>query len=210
MTTLTIPPAMPTYALANGAAAVFDILNSDPEAAFDALAQHAAEAISAPMAGISFFDATEPGRQREWFKACKNLPAATLTKDQSFCWPLFDTASPSFPTAEALPSHVVITDMRTDERHIEHPWVVGPPHVCFYAATSIVLQGHIIGALSVFDNTARDITADELNQLAALAALAAARLEARLEVRQKSLTALMPPSALAGPNVALAPEQHTQ
>ena len=122
----------------------YDILDTPAEAAFDDLAQRAAEVFGATMAGISFFDtgdanatrlALSPdglGRDawREWFKSRVNFPVDSLARELSFFLPV-----------AAVTEHrlriFVVPDTLADKRFRDHPLVSGPPHICLYAGAAI-------------------------------------------------------------------------
>ena len=172
----------------------YRILDTPPEPAFDDLAQRAAKAFGTTMAAISFFERDEssilagaPGNDggemrpivREWFKAYTGLPFPALAQERCFFLPAF-TATPRRPTVFAIP------DMLADKRFRDHPFVAGPPHICFYAGSGIFSPaGELLGVLSVFDTVSREVVAPELEALKNLAGLTQARLEARLEARSE-------------------------
>jgi diguanylate cyclase (GGDEF)-like protein/PAS domain S-box-containing protein len=157
----------------------YEILDTQAEPAFDDLARRAAEALAAPMAGISFFDTS--GEWREWFKARIGFPAASLSRDDSFFLPATQPGVPSRLT-------FVVVDTLADKRFRDHRLVVDKPYLGFYAGAAIVAQGETIGVLSVFDTVSRDISARELEVLCNLANLVAARLDARLAARRERRT----------------------
>lgn len=156
-----------------------EVLDSQPEAAFDELARQAATALQATMAGISFFDrpANPSLPWREWFKARAGFPARALSQAESFFLPASDARADVART-------FVVPDLLGDKRFRDHRLVAGPPNLCFFAGAA-VLSGdrEIIGAVAVFDTVARDCSQQELDALVRLADLVAARLEARLQTR---------------------------
>ena len=161
----------------------YEILDTPPEAAFDDISRRAAEALHAPMAGISFF--SEPLVQshlqsgREWFKSRYNFPCDEFSAAQRFFLP------PQLPAKRAQGT-MVIPDALADKRLRDHPLVSGPPYLCFYAGAGIFSRtDELIGVLSVFDSIARDLAAADKVALMNLATLVAARLEARAEARRE-------------------------
>ena len=188
----------------------FEILDTPPEAAFDDLARRAAEAINAPMAGISFFAIDDSvaadqgisdaeGGWREWFKARINLPITSLSPNQCFFLPALQTlASPS-----AGPRVFVIPDTFADKRVRDHPLVIGVPHICFYAGAPIFSKSRqLLGVLSVFDTASRELTVLEREALSNLAGLIGARLEARAEARRERRAAQESEPYVIPPNPA--------
>jgi len=98
------------------------------------------------------------------------------------------------PLKDALCTHamreagcIVVPDARRDERFCDHPLVVEPSFVRFYAAYPLVSrEGTALGCLCVFDPQPRDrLTGDECVTLAALAEAATAMLE-RWQVERSS------------------------
>ena len=168
---------------ANDTLARYEIFDTQPEAAFDDIARRAAEALRAPMAGISFFDSggeQQEGREwREWFKARHHLPFTELSAADCFFLPA------RLPAKRAQKPFVV-PDALADKRLRDHPLVSGPPYLCFYAGSGIFSRANeLIGVLSVFDTVARDLTASDMEALTNLATMLGARLEARAEARRE-------------------------
>lgn len=175
-----------------GGVARYDILDTPPEPAFDNLARRAAEATGTPMAAISFFERAQSAAStvnskdigsdslpitREWFKARVGLAFAALETEQCFYLPAF--------VATGRPMVFVIADTLAETRFRDHPLVVGPPNIRFYAGCGLFsVDGELIGVLSVFDIASRNLAAQQEEALKNLAALAQARLEARVERRR--------------------------
>jgi diguanylate cyclase (GGDEF)-like protein/PAS domain S-box-containing protein len=181
----------------------YEILDTEPEAAFDDLARRAAEVLETPMAGLSFFDRAEfesdlngvhdiaprvpSTTPREWFKSRINFPFTTLALEQSFFRYYLQRYDAGALLRTAHGSRTfVIADALADKRVRDSLLVTNPPHICFYAAAPIFSRTHeLIGALSVFDVAARDASPRQLEALSNLADLASARLEARAVARRE-------------------------
>ena len=188
----------------------YAILDTPPEAAFDDLARRAADAINAPMAGISFFaiddDATNgngvgdgAGAWREWFKARINLPVSELRSENCFFLPALQTLA----TSSVGPRVFIIPDTLADKRVRDHPLVVGTPHICFYAGVPIFSKSRqLLGVLSVFDTASRELTVLDREALINLAGLLGARLEARAEARRERRAAQESGPYMAAPHLA--------
>jgi len=174
----------------------YEILDTPPEAAFDDLARRAAQAINAPMAGISFFAVHEEaaagvtlngagvaaGAWREWFKARINLPIMNLSPADCFFLPALQALTNSMAGSRVF----MIPDALADKRVRDHPLVVGVPHICFYAGAPIFSKSRqLLGVLSVFDTSSRELSSLESEALSNLAGLIGARLEARAEARRE-------------------------
>ena len=91
-------------------------------------------------------------------------PAAT-----SFC-ELF------FHTRQDL---IVVEDTRQDVQFANHPLVLGPPHVRFYAAARLALNGHTLGTLCAYALRPRQMSAEQLALVRSLAEAAVALLHQR-------------------------------
>lgn len=143
----------------------YDILDSDPEEAFDDLVAIAAGICKVPMAVVSLID-----RDRQWFKAKLGVDADETSRDVAFC-------------AHAIhdPDHVmVVPDAREDDRFRDNPMVTGDPNVRFYAGAPLKSsEGHALGTLCVIDDQPRDLDPAQLAALEALSRQASRVLELR-------------------------------
>jgi len=147
-----------------------DVLDSAPEAQFNALVRAAAFVAGTPISLLSLVDAN-----RQWFKANIGLPGVTqTTRDAAFC-------AHTILQEEVLE----VQDARRDERFSDNPLVVGHPGIRFYAGAPIRLaDGCCVGSLCVIDRSPRKLSAEQLEILRQLALAAAAALEGRRAVQQ--------------------------
>jgi signal transduction histidine kinase len=143
----------------------YQVLDTEPETAYDTLVRLAASVCGAPIALISLADAS-----REWFKASYGLGGMTETPRASgFC----DHAIRGTGVFE-------VADAREDERFAAHPLVTGAPLVRFYAGVPLVTpEGDALGAICVLDREPRSLTPAQREQLELLARLAVEELERR-------------------------------
>ncbi|WP_176256751.1 PAS domain S-box protein [Derxia lacustris] len=155
-----------------GSLHALDVLDSAPEAEFDALVRAAALACQVPISLISLIDA---GRQ--WFKANLGLPGVRETsRDLAFC-------------AHAVLGDELfeVPDARLDARFAGNPLVTGAPHIRFYAGMPLRLaDGSRIGTLCVIDRAPRQLDATQRELLRCLARAAALALAARREQQQRA------------------------
>ena len=147
------------------ALSALEILDSAPEAQFDALVRAASLACGMPIALLSLVD-----RDRQWFKASTGLPGVTQTpRDMAFC-------------AHAVLGDDLfeVPDAQRDPRCSDNPLVTGKPDVRFYAGAPIRLSdGHRIGTLCVVDRQPRQLNDAQRDILRSLAQVAASALEGR-------------------------------
>ncbi len=149
-----------------------NVLDSAPEAVFDALVHAASAVCGTPISLISLLDA-----RRQWFKANVGLPGVTETdRDVAFC-------------AHAVRGEDVfeVEDATRDQRFAENPLVTGDPSIRFYAGMPICLpDGHRIGTLCVIDRIPRKLSEEQRAALRSLTDAAAQALQwrhAMLELR---------------------------
>jgi GAF domain-containing protein len=134
----------------------FEVLDSEPEADFDALVEIASEVCGTPIALLSLVD-----EGRQWFKARKGLDAVETPRDQAFC-------------AHAIlgDTPLVVEDACADPRFRENPLVTGEPNIRFYAGAPLVTRdGHGLGTLCVIDRVPRALSSIDVNELRILEAL---------------------------------------
>ncbi len=141
------------------------ILDTPPEAAFDALTRLAADRFDVPIALISLVD-----DHRQWFKSRVGLQATETPREHAFC-----------AHAIAQPGEVMmVPDATQDARFAGNPLVTGDPGIRFYAGAPLVTStGHALGTLCVIDSRPRTLTPAQVTQLQALADQVVGELEER-------------------------------
>ena len=141
------------------------VLDTAPEAEFDALVRAASLACGTPIALISLID-----EERQWFKANLGLPGLTETpRDLAFC-------------AHAVLGDELfeIPDATQDSRFADNPLVTGQSNVRFYAGAPVRLSGgQRIGTLCIIDHRPRRLDDSQREILRSLALVAAQALEGR-------------------------------
>ncbi|MBN3858842.1 diguanylate cyclase [Paraburkholderia sp. Ac-20340] len=134
-----------------------DILDSDPEEAFDRITRLAARAFGVPVVLVSLVD-----EDRQWFKSHYGITACETPRSMSFC-------------AHAVLSKrmLVVEDALDDERFLDNPLVLGAP--------LRLADGQVIGTLCLIDTQARNFEPGDAEALADYAQL----VERELEVRRQ-------------------------
>lgn len=137
------------------------ILDTDPEAHFDALCRTAQRLFGVATAYVSLVDA-----ERQWLKACAGTMPAQTPRDASFC-----------TLTIAQDAVLVVPDARRDPRFAKLPIVTGPPHVAFYAGAPLILRpGLRLGSLCLVDPRPRTFSAADEAALRDLAEIVVAQL----------------------------------
>ncbi|RYE61107.1 MAG: GAF domain-containing protein [Hyphomicrobiales bacterium] len=147
-----------------------EVLDTDSEPEFDALAHAAATVCDAPTALISLIDT-----DRQWFKARVGFdgPAET-SRDLSFC-----------AYAVLNDELLLVEDASLDARFADHPSVTGDEHLRFYAGVPLRLSNGLpIGSLCVTDRMPRRLYAAQRAALERLGVAVVRALEGRSAIRQ--------------------------
>jgi GAF domain-containing protein len=148
-----------------------DVLDSEPEEAFDDLVRRAAAATGAPVAVITLVD-----EARQWFKARVNLELEATDRELSFC-----------AHAILTPDEVtVVPDTLADERFDDNLLVTEDPNIRFYAGAPVTTRdGYAVGTICVIDTAPRGLTDEQADALRSLAREVSRQLEARRIARAR-------------------------
>jgi two-component system NtrC family sensor kinase len=140
------------------------ILDSLSESSYDGLTKFAAQICDCPYSLISFVD-----RDRQWFKSSHQLSVRQMAREGGFC------------AYAILEDHFfLVSDAAKDKRFKNHPFVIGPPHIRFYAAAPVIIgNGLNVGVICVMDTKPRNFDSKQIEALKNLAAMVASLLSHR-------------------------------
>lgn len=151
----------------------YEVLDSPPEDAFDAVVRLAAEVCATPVALITLVD-----EARQWFKARVGWDVNELPREIAFC-------------AHAIQGQDIclVPDALSDERFRANPLVLSEPHIRFYAGMPILTNdGFALGTLCVIDYEPRDaLSADQVRCLELLAKETMTQLELRRALNETAV-----------------------
>lgn len=142
----------------------YHILDTEPEQAFNDLAQLAAFVCSTPMAMVSLID-----ERRQWFKARTGVDVAQIPREHAFC-----------QYAMRAEDVYEIPDTAADPRFDHNPLVTGSPYIRFYSGAPLLTpEGQCVGTLCALDVVPRQLSPDQREALRVLARQVMALLELR-------------------------------
>ena len=146
----------------------YEILDTEPETAFDDLTLIASYVCQTPIALISLIDA-----DRQWFKSKVGVSVTETSRDVAFC------------ASAILQSDLfIVPDASQDERFANNPLVVSEPGIRFYAGAALIGDGHALGTLCVVDRVPRTLAPEQLEALRALSRQAQAQLDLRRNLKK--------------------------
>ncbi|MEO8093927.1 MAG: GAF domain-containing protein [Pseudolysinimonas sp.] len=130
------------------------IVDTAPEAKYDRIVSMARQLFGTESAAFSVTD-----HDRQWYKSRIGIDVEEIARSESFCAPTVERRGP-----------LIVADALDDPQFSKNPFVLGDPHVRFYAGFPIHSRsGEPIGVLCVFDpqpRRAADVDIALLHRLA--------------------------------------------
>ncbi|HSP25839.1 MAG TPA: GAF domain-containing protein, partial [Saliniramus sp.] len=134
----------------------YEILDTEPEEAFEEIVKIAAHVFQAPISVVNFI-----AEGRQWFKAEIGLGIRETPLDISIC-----------ASAILQPGLFTVPDIRADRRFSSFPGVTGEPGLRFYAGALLETpEGLPLGTVCVLDHQPRPegVSPEQASTLLALA-----------------------------------------
>ncbi|QHG15788.1 GAF domain-containing protein [Nostoc sp. ATCC 53789] len=149
----------------------YQILDTEPEEAYDNLAQLAAFICGTSISLVNFID-----ENRQWFKAKVGLDVSEMPRSIGLSY-----------LCQERRNVVVVPDTLADEKLANNPVVTGYPYVRFYAGVPLITpKGDMLGTLCVIDQVPKELSQKQVEALVALSRLVIDQLELRRYVTEVS------------------------
>ena len=141
-----------------------EMMDTPNEEPYDGIVEVAAALFETPIALLTLLDS-----ERQWFKASVGVPVCSTHRADALC-------NHTIIGSKTL----VVNDTTRDHRFKDHRFVVGEPHLRFYAGTPLISdREQAVGTLCVLDVRPREFDAARYRLLERLARQAVEALESR-------------------------------
>ncbi len=147
----------------------YDILDTEPEEAFDRLTRLGVQLFDVDVAFVAFVT-----DERQWFKSTVGLSKDETSLAVSFCDYAIEDAAP-----------LVVDDATEDERFADNPFVTDDGYRFYAGAPLVTPNGFAIGTYVIMDKEPRRLTGADTQQLTSLADMAMDELELRQKTRDR-------------------------
>jgi len=146
----------------------YEILDTDREEEFDAIARVAARICGTPIALVSLVDET-----RQWFKSKVGLDVEEMPRDVAFCAHTILQSEP-----------LVVPDAQKDARFSHNPLVTSDPQIRFYCGMPLMNENGLgLGSLCVIDKKPRQLNAEQMEGLEVLRQAVVTKMQLRRVLR---------------------------
>ncbi|PTY01364.1 hypothetical protein DB346_13610 [Verrucomicrobia bacterium LW23] len=147
----------------------YEILDTPPDDAFDAITQVVASVLDVPIAIVSLVDT-----DRIWFKSHHGIDVQQIGRDPGLCASVILNDAP-----------LVLPDARLNPYTVANPLVAGDMGLRFYAGVPLVTHdGFRIGSLCAVDLRPREITQKQLEILRNMGDVVMDQMELRIASRK--------------------------
>ena len=144
------------------------ILDTSVEKAYEDITKLLSESLEVPIAMVNFMDF-----DRDWFKSRVGSPLIESPVHRSFCESFFSSDE----------DVIVVPDTLQSEELSQHPLVTGEPHVRFYAAARLVVNGQTLGTLCAYDVRPRHLLPEQIEHLKVLTQAVVELLQSRTKTK---------------------------
>ncbi|HET8714327.1 MAG TPA: ATP-binding protein [Holophagaceae bacterium] len=164
------PPIPADEAARLAALRALRILDTPPDPKLDRLTRLVAKVLDAPTVLVTLVD-----EHRQWFKSKVGMEGQEMPRRLSFC-----------AHAVAAGDRLEIPDTTRDPRFADHPFVLGPPHIRFYAGELLRdPEGRALGTLCILGSEPRNLDGEARFLLQDFAEVAAQQLWLESTLRLK-------------------------
>lgn len=118
------------------------VLDTPPDPVLDGIVRAAAALTGCAVSVVSLVDA-----RRQWFKSRHGVEVQETPRELAFC-------AHTILQTDLLE----VSDARLDARFADNLFVIGEPHLRFYAGVPLMVDGHAMGTLCAFDHQPRHLT----------------------------------------------------
>ncbi len=151
------------------------LIDTPPEERFDRFTRFARLLFNVPIAYVSLI-----GDEIQWFKSVQGMDISQTPRELSFC-------SHTILTDQMM----VVEDTIKDSRFNDHPIVVNPPHIRFYAGVRLNLpNGICVGTFCLADIKPKYPTEEEIKLLGDLGRMLEQEFQPRGQLTTDELTGL--------------------
>ena len=140
------------------------ILDTEPEPQFDAICRDALCFFRVPIAYIAFLD-----ENRQWLKAACGIASSSIPRERTFC-----------ASTILLDRLLIVRNAMAHPRYSKNDFVLGPPHIRFYAGAPLALNAGLrVGTFCLIDTVPRELTDEQVQAIKNIAGIVVEHLRMR-------------------------------
>jgi diguanylate cyclase (GGDEF)-like protein len=152
-----------------------NIFNANPDERFDRLTRLAKRVFNVPIAKVTLV-----APEMVYTISCTEEEQSPVPRELSFC-------SYAIHTDKIM----IVPDTLDDVRFADNPFVIGAPHIRFYAGCPLIANGQRLGTLCIVDQVPREMTQDDVVLMKDLATMVEHELTAMHMAHVDALTGLV-------------------